>query len=109
MMADAKTADAPLTVGDIEAACERLFAECERLGIPVRYAPRFADRVITATGLATLLDYGPDTIRKWRDGDGGQWHEGDPGPRYRIASWRGHRYTYGLADLAMWLSAKEGG
>ena len=68
-----------------------LAAECERRGIAVRI-----DNVITASGLAALLDHGsPDTVRKWRD-------EGK-GPRWRIAPWRGHRYTYALSDIATWL------
>jgi len=77
----------PLTADD-------LAVECERRGIPVRF-----DGVITASGLAALLDYGPDTVRKWRD-------EGK-GPRARIAPWRGHRYTYSLRDVAEWLAEQS--
>jgi hypothetical protein len=73
---------------------ETLRAECEKLGVPVR-----VDDVITASGLSALLDHGSsDTVRKWRD-------TGD-GPRYRIAPWRGHRYTYSLADVAAYLNAQ---
>jgi hypothetical protein len=78
---------------------DELKTECEHRQIPVR-----VDGVITASGLAVLLEYSVDTVRKWRDGDGGEWHEGNPGPRWRIAPWRGHRYTYRLADVAAWLN-----
>jgi hypothetical protein len=75
-----------------EMNADQLAAECERRGIPVRF-----DGIITASGLAALLDHGsPDTVRKWRDED--------KGPRWRIAPWRGHRFTYDLRDVAAWLN-----
>ena len=73
---------------------DSLIAECERRGIPVRL-----DGVITASGLAALLDHGsPDTVRKWRD-------EGK-GPKHRegAAPWRNHKYTYDLRDVAAWMN-----
>lgn len=72
------------------ASSETIREECERRGIPVRF-----DGIVTAGGLAALLDVSPDTVRKWRERGGG--------PAYRIAPWKGCRYTYSLTSVADWL------
>jgi hypothetical protein len=71
---------------------DQLAAECERRGVPVRF-----DGVITASGVAALLDVSLDCVRKWR--------ERGQGPKHRdgAAPWRNHHFTYSLAAVAEWL------
>jgi hypothetical protein len=71
---------------------EQLRDECERRGIPVRL-----DGVITASGLAALLDVSLDCVRKWR--------ERGQGPKHRegAAPWRNHHFTYSLTVVAAYL------
>ena len=67
--------------------------ECKRRGIAVRF-----DGVITASGLAALLDVSADTVRKWRERGGGPRH------REGAAPWRNHHFTYSLTVVADYIS-----